>query len=154
MSGGESPTDIAAQKAQEALSKGLSSLANPECFDAEAAAVDTVKTVIKAVPVLIGVNTVSGGILYKVIDKVISVETLRAVKENPDIVTVVTKLVLNDDEIKALTKKLPSLEGFKNLAGNIPGASAVGGVASKVTGGIGSLNPWGRKTDGTVPKTP
>ena len=132
--------DVTAQMSTEVFLKGLNSLNNPDCFDAEAAAVDTVKTVIKAVPVLAGVNTISGGILYKVIDKVISVETLRAVKEDPNVGAVVKKLVLNDPEIKALTDKRPSLDGIKNLAG---------GAVGKITGGFGRIDkgPFGPVTD-------
>jgi len=87
---------------------------------------------------------------------------LSAVQENPNPAAIVSKLVLNDPVIKALTNNFVSLDGIKNLAGNIPGAasavggaaSAVGGVASNVCGGIGNgincINPWAKNTNNPV----
>jgi len=131
-------TDAAAQKAKEAVSKGLNSLLNPNCYGAEAVAIDAVKTVIKAVPVLAGLNAISGGILYKVIDKVISVNTLKTVRDNPNLGSVLYTLVLNDPDLKGMMSgALPSLEGIKNFAGNIPGVSTVGGAVGTVGEAVG-----------------
>jgi len=132
------------QQAKEQVSNVYKVVSNPMCFDAQKAAFNSVRSILGAVRYLIPIDLIPRELIFEIVFKVFSVETLKAIRENMDPITLAMTILKGYPKIVKLMAKM-SLGVLKKVAGKIQGhVPNIADVPGKLAG---RLNPWGQNTE-------